>query len=103
MSLAEMEEHCKKVKITSEAEFWAVRPIYCLLDFHKDDFCKLLDAIGLEKWLEKAEHWKRLEKAEQLLTQKETYERSKWRLEEIAREQARLMEIVEQYEAANRL
>ena len=103
MTLEEMQERCKKTKITSEAELWAVSPIYCLLDFHKDDFCKLIDAIGIEKWLEKAELWKRLDKAEQMLEQKETYERSKWRLEEIAREQSRLMEIVTQYEAANRL
>jgi len=103
MNLEEMQVRCKKAKITSEAEVWAVSPIYCLLNFDKDDFCKLIDAIGLEKWLDKAEHWKRLDRAEQMLSQKETYERNKWRLEEIAREQSRLMEEVEQYEKANRL
>ena len=101
MTLEEMQELCKKAKVTSQDEVWAVSPIYCLLNFHKEDFCKLVDAIGLEKWVEAANRWKRLDMAEQMLTQKESYERNKARLYDINQERERLAEQVEQYEKQN--
>ena len=103
MTLEEMQERCKKANVTSQDEVWAVSPIYCLLNFDKDDFCKLVDAIGLEKWVEAAERWKRLDRAEQMLSQKEAYERNKARLYDLNHERERLSEQVEQYEKLNGL
>lgn len=103
MMLEEMQALCKKAKVTCEDEIWAVSPIYCLLNFDKADFCKLIDAIGLEKWVAAAERWKRLDRAEQMLSQKEAYETNKARLEDLNDERQRLMAQVEQYESANRI
>jgi hypothetical protein len=91
-----MHERLKNTAVTQE-QLWQISPIYCLLDFHKDDFCKLVKAIGLEKWLEKAERWKRLDTAEQELSAKERYIRAKSRLEELADEKAELEKFVNGY------
>ena len=48
MLLEEAQARLKKSAINTE-QLDAISPIYCLLDFDKDDFCKLVDAIGLEK------------------------------------------------------
>lgn len=96
MMLKEMQERLKDDSITEE-QLWAVTPIYCLLDFHKDDFCKLVKAIGLKKWLDKADRWKRLDRAEQELTAKEKYLAAKDRLAELEMEKANLENIVNGY------
>jgi hypothetical protein len=101
MMLEEMQDRCKKAKPATQDEVWAVSPIYCLLNFDKDDFCKLIDAIGLEKWVQAKGRWERLAEAEEMLTAKEAYTRNKARLEELDEEQARLCEAVELYEKAN--
>lgn len=103
MMLDEMQALCKKENVTSQDEVWAVSPIYCLLNFDKADFCKLVDAIGLEKWVEAKSRWERLAEAEEMLSAKEAYVRNKARLEEVTHEQAKLQERVEQYEKANKL
>lgn len=99
MLLEEMEARLKKTPsehITQE-NLWKISPIYCLLDFHKDDFCKLIDAIGLDKWLAKVDRWKRLDRAEQELSAKERYLQAKARLADIEAEKAGLEEIVNGY------
>jgi len=103
MTLEEMQDRCKKAKVSTQDELGAVSPIYCLLNFHKDDFCKLIDAIGLEKWVEAADRWKRLDRAEQEYTAKQNYLQNKARLEELKREQETLYEMVGQYEQMNKL
>jgi hypothetical protein len=97
MMLEEMQDRCKKAKITTQDELWAISPIYCLLNFDKDDFCKLVDAIGLEKWLNRKERWERLDRAERELTAKERFLSAKARLEEIEDEKAGLLQIVNGY------
>jgi len=96
MLLEEMQERLKNPKITQE-QLWLLNPIYCLLDFHKDDFCKLVDAIGLDKWLKKAEYWKRLDIAEQELSAKERYIKAKARLEDLEAEKTDLENIIHGY------
>lgn len=98
MTLEEMQTRCKKANITNQDEVWAVSPIYCLLNFDKDDFCKLIDAIGLEKWVEARERWERLAKAEEEHTAKERHKRAKRRLEEISREADDLRDRIRAYE-----
>jgi len=99
MLLEEMESRLKKTlpeHITQE-NLWKISPIYCLLNFDKDDFCKLIDAIGIEKWLDKAERWERLDRAEQELTAKERYLQAKARLADLEAEKAALEQIVTGY------
>ena len=102
MNLEEMQARCKKAKVVTESEMWAISPIYCLLNFDKDDFCKLVDAIGLEKWVSAGERWKRLDRAERELTAKERYIKAKDRLDEIRNEGKQLELYVQQYERAVR-
>lgn len=97
MNLQEFQERIKDENVTEE-QLWAVHPIYCLLDFEKDDFCKLVKAIGLEKWLQKAERWERLNKAEEELTAKEKYLSSKRKLEDLQNEAQQLEEYIKHYE-----
>ena len=99
MLLEEMQERLKKSEITTQNQLWQINPIYCLLDFDKDDFCKLIDAIGLDKWLDKSDHWKRLDRAEQELSAKERYIKAKARLADLETEKAGLEEIVNGYKA----
>jgi len=96
MLLEEMQERLKNTSITQE-QLWQINPIYCLLDFHKDDFCKLIKAIGLEKWLDKSERWKRLDIAEQELSAKERYIKAKSRLEDLEAEKSELEQLVNNY------
>jgi hypothetical protein len=96
MLLEEMQERLKNTDITDE-QLRQLNPIYLLLDFHKDDFCKLIKAVGINKWLDKADYWKRLEVAEQELSAKEHYLKAKSRLADIELEKAGLEEIVNGY------
>jgi hypothetical protein len=97
MLLEEMQERLQKTEITTQKQLWQISPIYCLLDFHKDDFCKLIDAIGLDKWLEKSDRWERLNRAEQELSAKERYLKAQARLEDLEAEKAELERIVNGY------
>lgn len=98
MTLEEMQARLKKAKVTTQDQVWAISPIYCLLNFDKDDFCKLVDAIGIDKWLEKAERWERLDRAERELSAKERYLSAKARLEDLEAEKEALTQIVVSYE-----
>jgi len=71
--------------------------LYILLDLHKDDFCKIIDAVGLETLIKKQKHYDRLDRAERELAAKERYLQAKARLEEIEAEKASLEQIVSSY------
>jgi hypothetical protein len=96
MLLEEIHERLKTTEITQE-QLWQITPIYCLLDFHKDDFCKLVKAIGIEKWLTKVDWWERLSRAEEDLSAKERYIKAKSRLAELESEKSGLEQIVNNY------
>lgn len=98
MTLEEMQARLKKTEATTQDQVWAISPIYCLLNFDKDDFCKLVDAIGIDKWLEKAERWERLDRAERELSAKERYLSAKARLEDLEAEKEALTQIVVGYQ-----
>lgn len=97
MLLEEAQARLKKEKITTEGQLWAINSLYILLDLHKDDFYKIIDAVGLEKQMNKQAHYDRLDRAEQELTAKERYLNAKVRLEELETEKAGLEQIISGY------
>ena len=97
MMLEEAQARLKKEKITTEEQLWAVNSLYLLLDLHKDDFCKIIDAVGLDKLIAKQAHYDRLDQAEKELAAKERYVSAKRRLEELAAEKEQLQDILNGY------
>jgi len=96
-----LDEANKRLKneITEE-QLWGINSLYILLDLHKDDFCKIVDLVGIEKLLEKQSHYERLDLAERELAAKERYVKSKARLAEIEVEKADLEKYVVEYQGA---
>jgi len=97
MMLEEAQARLKKEKITTQDQIWAINSLYILLDLHKDDFCKIIDAVGLETLIKKQKHYDRLDQAEKELAAKERYLQAKARLEELEAEKASLEQIVSGY------
>jgi len=95
--LEEMQARLKKAEVTTQEQLEQLSPIYCLLDFDKDDFCKLIDAIGIDKWIDSANRWERLDRAERELTAKERYIKAKARLEDLEAERAELEAVINAY------
>lgn len=85
-----------KTKINEE-QLWGLNSLYILLDLHKDDFCKIVEAVGLEILLKKQKHYDRLDRAERELTAKERYLQARARLEELETEKTSLEQIVNEY------
>ena len=73
MNIDELHNLTKTAKNATEDDLNAIAPIYCMLDFDKKDFCKLIDAIGIDKWVNKASRWLYLEKAENEHIEKMNY------------------------------
>lgn len=96
MMLEEANTRLKSTKITEE-QLGGINSLYILLDLDKDDFCKIVDTVGLDKLLKKQSHYERLDRAEQELTAKEKYLRAKNRLVEIEAEKQELQHIVNSY------
>lgn len=95
MMLHEANDRLKKAKITEE-QLWGINSLY-ILDLDKDDFCKIVDTVGIEKLLNKQSHYERLDQAEQELAAKEKYLAAKSRLEELEVEKQDLENIVNGY------
>lgn len=96
MMLEEVNARLKKGKITEE-QLWGLNSLYILLDLHKDDFCKIVDAVGLETLLKKQGHYDRIDRAEQELAAKGKYFSAKLRLVELEAEKEQLENIVNGY------
>ncbi len=75
MLLHEANNYLKK-EITG-GELDKVHPLYCLLDLTKEEFYKIVDAVGIEVLASGHETYKRLQKANILLQEKERYEKRK--------------------------
>ena len=86
-----------KTPITSE-QLDKIHGIYCVLDFSKDDFCKLVDAIGIDKWTEKTLDWINLSLAQYEMRVKEKYLANKRRIEDMEKELQRLETQVKEFE-----
>ncbi len=101
MLLEEANERLKTVQLTEE-QLWQINNLYCLLDLDKDDFCKIVDAVGFDKLAAKQEHYKWLAEAECDLKAKERYLKAKTRLKELDVEKQQLIEIVDGYKQTQR-
>ena len=96
MMLEEANARLKKTKINEE-QLWGLNSLYLLLDLHKDDFCKIVDTVGLETLLKKQKRYDRLIQAEDELSAKERYLQAKSRLEELETEKTTLEQVVNGY------
>lgn len=104
MLLHEANSRLKK-EITVE-QLDNIHMLYCILNFlDKDDFCKIVDALGVEKLEEGADTYSRLFKAENLLKAKEHHEKKKKevveldaRMKQLAEERKEALESVAKYE-----
>lgn len=96
MMLEEANARLKKTQINSE-QLWGLNSLYILLDLHKDDFCKMVDMVGVETLLKKQRHYDRLMKAEEELAAKERYLQAKARLEELEVEKENLEQVINGY------
>ncbi|MEN6568047.1 MAG: hypothetical protein ABFC57_17320 [Veillonellales bacterium] len=96
MNLEEAQARLKKTEI-NEDQLWALNSLYILLDLQKDDFCKIIDVVGLETPLKKQKHYDRLDQAERELAAKKRYLQARTRLEELETEKSSLEQIVNEY------
>ena len=96
MMLDEANKRLKKVQITEE-QLWQINSLYCILNLDKDDFCKIVDLIGLDKLIQQQSRYERFDKAEQELRAKERYLQAKKRLQELEDEKEELENIVNSY------
>lgn len=96
MMLEEANKRLKKVQITEE-QLWQINSLYLILNLDKDDFCKIVDLVGLEKLINQQSRYERFDKAEQELRAKEKYLQSKRRLQELEDEKSELEKIVNSY------
>lgn len=96
MMLEEANARLKKAQINQE-QLWGLNSLYILLDLHKDDFCKMVDMVGVETLLKKQRHYDRLMKAEEELAAKERYLQAKARLEELEVEKENLEQVINGY------
>lgn len=96
MMLEEANKRLKKVQLTEE-QLWQINSLYCILNLDKDDFCKIVDMVGLDKLIQQQRRYERFDKAEQELRAKERYLQAKRRLQELEDEKAELEAVVDSY------
>lgn len=96
MMLHEANKRLKKVQITEE-QLWQINSLYCILNLDKDDFCKIVDLVGIDKLIQQQSRYERFDKAEQELRAKERYLQAKKRLQELEDEKTELENIVNSY------
>lgn len=96
MMLEEANKRLKKVQLTEE-QLWQINSLYCILNLDKDDFCKIVDMVGLDKLIQQQSRYERFDKAEQELRAKERYLQAKRRLQELEDEKAELEAVVDSY------
>ncbi len=97
MMLEEANSRLKSVQLTEE-QLWQINSIYCILNLDKNDFCKIVDAVGFDKLAQQQKRYERYDKAEQELTAKERYLKAKTRLEELEYEKKGLEAFINDYE-----
>lgn len=96
MLLEEANKRLKKTQLTQE-QLWQINSIYCILNLDKDDFCKIVDLVGLDKLIAQQNRYERFDKAEQELAAKERYLKARQRLKDLEYEKQQLEEIVNSY------
>lgn len=100
MMLQELNERLTTTQVTNE-QLWQINDLYLLLDRHKDDFAKIVDAVGIEKLIEKQDHYRKAMNAMEMLQAKEKYEKAKRRKKELEAELKRLDDEITAYKNSN--
>lgn len=95
MTLQEVNSRLNKA--ITEEQFNIVHPLSVMLDLDKDEFCCIIDAIGITKFVVREPLIRRLGKASRAYSKYEEYEEAKCELERINRAAQRYREIVENY------
>lgn len=73
--------------------------LYYILDFDKDDFCNVVNVLGgVDKILAKYDRYKRYEKAERLMSERERYEDAKDQYTNLMLKKDELEKIISTYE-----
>lgn len=85
-----------KSKIT-ETHLYQLEILHNLLGLDTDDFCKMIDAVGVEKLLAKEERYNMLYHAKAEMKLKLRYLEAKERLREMEKERADLQAFVDEY------
>lgn len=83
----------------NQDQLWSLNALYILLDLHKDDFCKIVNVVGLDALLKKQKYYEWLDQAREELDAKERYLKAKVRLEDLEIEKSNLEQIVNGYES----
>jgi hypothetical protein len=96
MNLQEANARLKKTQLTEE-QLWGLSSLYILLDLHKDVFCKIVDAVGVETLTARHYHYDRAVQAREEFEKKEKYQRSKKRLADLKSEIEQLTAYVDDY------
>lgn len=94
--LEEANRRLKTMQITEE-QLWQIHTLYCILNLEKDDFCKIVDSVGVDKLIQQKERYERFAEAEQELRAKERYLDAKRKLKELEYEKQELEKIVNSY------
>lgn len=97
MMLHELNERLNNVKVTDEGLKY-ITNLYYILDLSKDDFAKIVDAVGIGKLAERSDRWETFMTAFDMLEAKTKYEAAKKRKEEIELELKSLNEEIQLYE-----
>lgn len=83
----------------TEEQLQEITPLYYVLDLpSKEDFCNIINAVGIDLFLGTRERFYHLLQAESELLRKEQYYADLARLEELSVEMERLKERVQDYD-----
>ena len=97
MMLSEANGRLKTVQLT-EQQLWELSPLYLVLDLDKDEFCKMVDAVGLDTLLERASYYKKVYDAVEEQLARDRYLKAVRRLEQLEEERESLTSVVNAYE-----
>jgi len=103
MTIHELKERSKKtVKISSE-EYAILEKLYILLDLHKDEFAKIVDAVGVENLVKRENYWDRLQTADNERQSRLKYEQAKQEMDALTARQKELQTYFESYKGTVKL
>lgn len=89
MLLEEANAMLKTIQLTVE-ELDMLNPLYYVLNLDKDDFCKIVDLIGLDKLVQQQARYEMFERAEEAFRMKERYLKAKQELDQLEYEKEQL-------------
>lgn len=98
MMLEEANKRLKKRQIT-EDELWALNSLYIIIDLEKDEFCKMVDMVGVDRLLIKSSYYDHVLQGQDELVKREKYLLAKQRLQELEYEREQLIKDTDNYKA----